>query len=180
LFIGNVTVAGNLSKSGGSFQIDHPLDPANKYLYHSFVESPDMMNIYNGDVMLDEKGEATVPLPDWFQSLNQDFRYQLTAVGAPGPNLYIAQKVNGNRFKIAGGQPGSEVSWQVTGIRHDAWANAHRIPVEIAKPSAERGSYIHPELFGAPASKSVAAVRHPMINHLATTRITSAKQIKKQ
>jgi trimeric autotransporter adhesin len=176
LFIGSVDVAGNLSKSGGSFKIDHPLDPANKYLYHSFVESPDMMNIYNGDVTLDEKGEAAVQLPDWFESLNQDFRYQLTAVGAPGPNLYIAEKVHDNSFKIAGGQPGSEVSWQVTGIRHDAWANAHRIPVEIAKPAAERGSYIHPELFGAPASKSVAAVHHPMINHLSATKIAAAKR----
>ena len=180
LFVGNVTVAGNLSKSSGSFQIDHPLDPANKYLYHSFVESPDMMNIYNGDVTLDEKGQAAVQLPDWFESLNQDFRYQLTAIGAPGPNLYIAEKVHGNSFKIAGGQPGSEVSWQVTGIRHDAWANAHRVPVESAKPAAELGSYIHPELLGAPASKSVAAVRHPMINHLATTKITPARQIKQQ
>ncbi len=176
LFLGNVTVVGNLAKSSGSFQIDHPLDPANKYLYHSFVESPDMMNIYNGDVTLDGKGEATVQLPDWFESLNQDFRYQLTAVGAPGPNLYIADKVRSNKFKIAGGQPGTEVSWQVTGIRHDAWANAHRIPVESAKPTSERGSYIHPELFGAPASKSVAAVRHPMINRLATAKITPANR----
>ena len=180
LFVGNVTVLGNLSKSSGSFQIDHPLDPANKYLYHSFVESPDMMNIYNGDVTLDEKGEATVQLPDWFESLNQDFRYQLTAVGAPGPNLYVAGKVHSNSFKIAGGQPRSEVCWQVTGIRHDAWANAHRVPVEIAKPAAERGSYIHPELFGRPASKSLAAVRHPMINHLAATKMRPPRRIEQQ
>jgi hypothetical protein len=57
-----------------------------------------------------------------------------------------------------------EVSWQVTGIRHDAWANAHRIPVEIAKPDNERGFYIHPELFGVPQSKSIAAVHHPSVN----------------
>jgi hypothetical protein len=164
LFIGSVTVAGNLAKSSGSFQIDHPLDPANKYLYHSFVESPDMMNIYNGDIRLDENGQAVVTLPHWFESLNQEFRYQLTAMGVPGPNLYIAEKVRNNRFRIAGGQPGMEVSWQVTGIRHDAWANAHRIPVEIAKPENERGFYIHPELFGAPQSKSIAAVHHPSVN----------------
>ena len=42
-----------LSKSIGTFKIDHPLDPANKYLSHSFVELPDMMNIYNGNVMTD-------------------------------------------------------------------------------------------------------------------------------
>src|SRR5262249_4874094 len=34
-FIGDVSVSGTLSKAGGSFKIDHPLDPENKYLYHS-------------------------------------------------------------------------------------------------------------------------------------------------
>jgi hypothetical protein len=163
-FVGSVTVAGNLSKSSGSFQIDHPLDPSHKYLYHSFVESPDMMNIYNGMIILDANGQAAVTLPDWFESLNQDFRYQLTAVGAPGPNLHVAEKIRNNAFTIAGGQPGMEVSWQVTGVRHDAWANAHRIPVEADKPASEQGSYIHPELFGAPLSQSFATVRHPMVS----------------
>ena len=102
-FNGNVEVDGNLSKAGGSFKIDHPLDPANKYLYHSFVESPDMMNIYDGNATLDGSGEAVVTLPDWFETLNRDFRYQLTAVGAPGPNLYVAEEISGNHFKIAGG-----------------------------------------------------------------------------
>ena len=74
-FDGQVQVTGNLSKGGGSFKIDHPLDPANQYLYHSFVESPDMMNIYNGNVTLDDKGEAVVTLPGWFEALNRDFRY---------------------------------------------------------------------------------------------------------
>lgn len=175
LFVGSVTVAGNLSKSSGSFQIDHPLDPANKYLYHSFVESPDMMNIYNGDITLDGSGQAVVTLPDWFESLNQDFRYQLTAIGAPGPNLYIAEKIHNNTFKIAGGSPGIEVSWQVTGVRHDAWANAHRIPVEVAKPDSERGSYIHPELFGAPQSQSVAAIHHSIVNK--SPKLTPAKAV---
>jgi hypothetical protein len=41
----NLQVDGTVSKGGGSFRIDHPLDAANKYLSHSFVESPDMMNI---------------------------------------------------------------------------------------------------------------------------------------
>ena len=148
-------VDGNLSKAGGSFKIDHPLDPANKYLYHSFVESPDMMNIYNGNATLDGNGEAVVTLPDWFETLNRDFRYQLTAVGAPGPNLYVAEEIFGNHFKIAGGRPGAKVSWQVTGIRQDAWANAHRIPVEVEKPEVERGFYLHPELFGAPEEKGI-------------------------
>ena len=138
---GNLSVAGTLTKSSGAFRIDHPLDPANKYLYHSFVESPDMKNIYDGLAVLDKDGEALVRLPDWFEGLNQDFRYQLTAVGAPGPNLYIAQEVSHNQFKIAGGSAGMKVSWQVTGVRHDAYANAHRIPVEVEKPAEVRGHY---------------------------------------
>jgi hypothetical protein len=122
--------------------------------YHSFVESPDMMNIYNGVVVLDDAGQATVILPEWFEALNRDFRYQLTAIGAPGPNLYIADEVANNRFKIAGGKAGSRVSWQVTGVRHDVWADAHRIPLEVEKTGDDKGKYLHPELFGLGRDKS--------------------------
>ena len=146
-FNGNVSVTGTLSKGAGSFKIDHPLDPEHKYLLHSFVESPDMMNVYNGNAILDDQGGAVIALPDWFQALNRDFRYQLTAVGAPGPNLYVAEKIAGNQFRIAGGTPGGEVSWQVTGIRQDPFANANRIPVELAKAPNEAGKYLHPKAY---------------------------------
>lgn len=162
IFVGNVSISGSLAKSSGSFKIDHPLDPANKYLYHSFVESPDMKNIYDGVVTLDNDGAAVVTMPEWFNALNQDFRYQLTSIGAPGPNLYISEEISGNSFKIAGGTPGMKVSWQVTGIRHDAYADAHRIPVEQNKPADERGTYIHPELFGKPASSGLDRKERPV------------------
>ena len=161
ILAGDVDVEGTLTKSGGSFKIDHPLDPANKYLYHSFVESPDMMNIYSGVAVLDSTGKAMVQLPEWFEALNRDYRYQLTPIGAPAPNLHIAQEVANHQFSIGGGSAGLKVSWQITGIRQDAWANAHRIPVEVNKRAAERGHYIHPELFGAPAEASVLWARHP-------------------
>jgi hypothetical protein len=147
---GDVSVSGSLSVSGVKhFKIDHPLDPANKYLNHSSVESSDMMNIYNGNVVLDEKGEAVVQLQDWFEALNREFRYQLTSVGE-FQQLYIAEEISGNHFRIAGGKPHGKVSWQVTGVRHDAYAETHRIPVEEEKKGAERGTYLHPELFEHP------------------------------
>lgn len=147
-FRGNVDVIGNVSKSGGSFKIDHPLDPENKYLFHSFVESPDMKNIYDGVVILDSNGEANIEMPEWFGALNIDFRYQLTAIGTPGPNLYISQEITNNEFSIAGGTPGMKVSWQVTGIRNDLYAQKNRIKVEEDKTDEERGKYLHPELYG--------------------------------
>jgi hypothetical protein len=160
-FSGNVEVTGFLFKDNGGFQIDHPLDPAGKYLFHSFVESPDMKNIYDGVVVLDAQGEAEVTLPSWFDALNTDFRYQLTAIGASGPDLYIAEEIRTNRFKIAGGKPHMKVCWQVTGVRQDALAKAHPIPVEQDKPTQEQGYYRHPELYGESEQKSIVRARYP-------------------
>lgn len=157
-FVGNVEVTGTLSKGGGSFKIDHPLDPENKFLYHSFVESPDMMNIYNGNVVTNENGEAVVELPEYFEALNRDFRYQLTVVGTFAQAI-VGEKVKANRFTIKTNAPGVEVSWQVTGIRHDAWANRNRIPVEEVKPDLERGYYLYPEAFDQPPERSLEQAR---------------------
>ena len=151
---GNLSIKGKLTKGSGSFKIDHPLDPANKYLSHSFVESPDMMNVYNGNVTTDRHGLATVSLPDYFEALNQDFRYQLTVIGKFAQAI-VAKKIAANRFVIRTSKPNVEVSWQVTGIRQDAYAKAYRIPVEEDKPPQEQGHYLHPELFGAPAELAV-------------------------
>jgi len=155
-YAGNLNVTGKLTKGSGSFKIDHPLDPANKYLSHSFVESPDMMNVYNGNVTTDRHGLATVTLPDYFEALNGDFRYQLTVIGQFAQAI-VAKKIASNRFVIRTSKPNVEVSWQVTGIRHDAYANAYRIPVEEDKAVGEQGYYLHPEVFGQPESKGISA-----------------------
>jgi hypothetical protein len=155
-FAGNLKVGGKITKGSGSFMIDHPLDPEHKYLSHSFVESPDMMNVYNGNITTDRHGVATVVLPDYFEALNRDFRYQLTVIGQFAQAI-VGTKISGNRFTIRTSRPKVEVSWQVTGIRQDAYANANRIPVEEDKPASEQGYYLHPEAFGQPASKSIAA-----------------------
>ncbi|HSX60381.1 MAG TPA: hypothetical protein VLF18_09295 [Tahibacter sp.] len=145
---GNTSVVGTLSKSAGSFRIDHPLDPAGKFLSHSFVESPDMKNLYDGVVTLDANGNAQVEMPAWFEALNRDFRYQLTGIGAASPNAYVAEEIKENRFVIAGGTPYAKISWQVTGTRHDAYARAHPIPVEEDKDAEQKGRYLTPEVFG--------------------------------
>jgi hypothetical protein len=143
---GNLAVSGSVSKGGGSFKIDHPLDPENKLLYHSFVESPDMMNVYNGNSITDEKGFATIQLPDYFEALNKDFRYQLTPIGTFAQAM-VAQKVKNNQFVVQTDKPNVEISWQVTGIRNDAYAQKFRIPNTVEKSASEKGKYLYPEAF---------------------------------
>ena len=94
-------------------------------------------------------------LPDYFDALNRDFRYQLTAIGSLA-QATVAKKIQDIRFTIRTSKPGVEVSWQVTGIRQDAYANAHRIQVEEQKPPKEQGHYLHPELFGTNGKQVVA------------------------
>jgi hypothetical protein len=100
-------------------------------------------------------GETWIGLPSWFESLNESFRYQLTPIGAAAPNLHVAQKIRGDRFQIAGGASGMEVSWQVTGVRQDAFAKANPMRVEIEKEGSERGRHLHPEAFGRPEVEGV-------------------------
>ena len=133
---GDAHIQGTLTKTAGSFKIDHPLDPTGKYLYHSFVESPDMKNIYDGNITTDANGRAEVVLPDWFEALNKDFRYQLTVIGQFAQAI-VAETVHDNQFQIATNIPNVRVSWQVTGIRKDAYAESNRIPTEELKPEGK-------------------------------------------
>jgi hypothetical protein len=165
-FIGNVAIEGSLFvngpvfKSGGTFRIDHPLDPANKFLSHSFVESPDMKNIYDGNVTTDATGRAIVNLPDYFEALNRDHRYQLTVLGQFAQAI-VSRKIAGNSFEIQTDKPGVEVSWQVTGIRQDAYAQAHPIVVEEPKPAEQQGLYLFPAGFGAGEEKGIGYPSRP-------------------
>jgi hypothetical protein len=163
-FQGGLTINGSIDMNGdllvaGSkdFRIDHPLDPTNEYLYHASIESSEVLNQYSGNVVLDDKGEARVEFPAWFAAINVDFRYQLTAVGSPGPNLYIAEKIKDRSFRIAGGTPGAEVSWQVTARRNDAYMKAHPFVVEKEKPENKRGYYTDPSLYGAPKEQGISS-----------------------
>lgn len=153
-FAGNVTVTGTCTGCLGPMQIDDPLDPAHKYLYQAGVASPDMMNIYNGNVTTDANGEAVVALPDYFGALNKDYRYQLTPMGQFAQAI-VAQEISDNHFTIKTDKPNVKVSWQVTGVRQDAYANAHRTPTEAEKPEAEQGKYLHPAELGQPESMGI-------------------------
>jgi hypothetical protein len=174
---GNAFFAGNVSKGGGSFKIDHPLDPVNKYLSHSFVESPDMVNLYNGNVTTDQRGIAIVVLPDYFEALNRDFRYQLTVIGQFAQAI-VSREIEKDRFTIKTDKPTVKVSWQVTGVRQDAFANAHRIQVEEEKPAQERGHYLHPELFGATEKEAIGATSHPTMNLPVTASVTNGTEVR--
>jgi hypothetical protein len=114
-----------------------------------------MLNVYSGTVRLGARGRATVRLPRYFQAANGDYRYQLTPVGRPAPDLHVARRIAGNRFTIAGGRPGLTVCWQVSGLRQDAWAKANRLHAEPLKRRADRGRYLHPGLYGEPATKGI-------------------------
>jgi hypothetical protein len=159
-FAGNVNINGTTHTSGAAVVMDDPLDPENKYIYHASVQSSEMKNMYDGLVVLDGRGEATVRLPDWFEALNRDFRYQLTCIGGFS-RVWIEREVGGNEFTIKGEQPGQKISWQLTGVRQDAWANAHRTPLEMDKPESERGTLLHPEDVGQPLEKSLEWKMNP-------------------
>jgi hypothetical protein len=161
-FSGNLNVTGAIFAGTKDFKIDHPLDPANKYLLHASVESSEMMNIYSGNVITDGQGEAVVHLPNWFEVLNTDFRYQLTVIGQFAQAI-VAREIQNGEFSIRTSSPDVKVSWQITGVRHDAYAKAHPLVVEEQKDARLRGFYIHPELYGAPAEKQIEWARHPAL-----------------
>jgi hypothetical protein len=133
-----------------SFQIDHPLRPETYYLSHFCTEGPEPYNSYRGTVVLDANGEAWIQLPDYFEAINRDPSYHLTAVGAPMPNLHVAVEIQGNRFKIAGGVPGKKVSWEVKAIRNDRWVQRYGFQTEQEKEDIFKGKYLQPELYGMP------------------------------
>ncbi len=133
--------------------IDHPLDPENATLTHAMVGSPQLLTTYTGTIYLDANGRAEVELPTYYEALGRDLHYQLTAIGVAAPNLYIAQELRNNRFTIAGGKPDMRVSWQVTAIRHDPYVQTLHLEAEASKSTTERGSYLHPEAYGQPATR---------------------------
>ena len=168
----DVVISGALNVTGTkNFKIDHPLDPANKYLYHAAIESSEVLNIYSGNVRLDHNGEAVVQLPEWFQAINKDFRYSLTPIGTATSVLYVAEEITDGHFKIGGGVAGMRVSWQVTGVRSDKSMLKHPFKAVENKSARERGTYLTPEAFDQPEERGIMWSRHPELTRLSKERL---------
>ena len=127
--------------------IDHPLDPENKILRHAAIESNEVLNQYSGNIITDAAGLATVTLPNYFETLNKDFRYQLTAIGSFS-QVIIKKKISNNQFIIQSKQPKVEVSWQITGVRNDRNMQYKPFVAESEKEEGEKGKYLSPEAYG--------------------------------
>ncbi|UCC43470.1 MAG: hypothetical protein JSU65_10035, partial [Candidatus Zixiibacteriota bacterium] len=155
-FQGDVTITGTLTGGSPSMRIDHPEDPDDMYLQHASVVSPDMMTVYNGNIVTDSDNRAVVTLPGYFETLNGDFRYQLTVIGSFARAI-VLEEIKDNRFIVATDQPNVKVSWQVTGIRRDPYAMAERLQTEIVKAAPEQGKYQHPGLYGAETERAIGA-----------------------
>ncbi len=148
---------GNSAASGTkSFVIDHPLDPENKILKHFSAESPEVLNIYRGNVVLDANGEGTVQLPDYFTAINKNYSYTLTPIGSPSV-MYVVEEIDENGvFKVAGGTPGQKVSWYVYAERNDKTLQVkpQYKEVVIEKDADKKGIYIDPAAYGQPDAQS--------------------------
>ena len=153
-FNGDVGISGFAATASSGMKIDHPLDPANQYLIHNSVQSPDMKTIYDGNIITDNSGFAEVILPEYFGALNSNFTYQLTVIGDFGQAV-ISNEISNNSFTINTENPNVKVSWMVTGIRKDAFANAQRTLVEVGKLGHEVGLYQNPDAYGLTETESI-------------------------
>ena len=145
---GGLAVTGSFSATGTkNFMIDHPLDPENKILRHAAIESNEVLNQYSGNITTDAAGLAMVTLPNYFETLNKNFRYQLTAIGSFS-QVIIKKKISNNQFIIQSKQPKIEVSWQITGVRNDRNMQFKPFVAESEKEDGDKGKYLSPEAYG--------------------------------
>lgn len=159
LFNGNVVIANDLAVSGvKQFKIDHPLDPANKYLSHICPESPEPLNMYSGNATTDGSGKAFVTLPTYFEKINKDFRYTLTCIGQQA-NAFVAQEIQNNQFVIQTDKPNVKVSWIITAVRNDLYLQRNPVVAESEKEQHNRGKYLHPELYGKTNASAIYPVQ---------------------
>jgi hypothetical protein len=159
-FEGDVRVAGLVWANEKDFLIDNPANPEQEYLFHACIESDERRNLYDGVVILDDSGSASVDLPQWFDKLNARYAYQLTCVGGYAP-VYVASEIAENHFTIAGGTPGLKVSWQVTGVRIDPDAASRPFVAVRPKGEGERGRFVNATAHGRSTEQQIRRIPNP-------------------
>ena len=133
---GNTTINGTFTATGAkSFTIDHPLDPG-KTLSHAAIESPEVLNLYRGNITTDATGKAVVQLPEYFEAINVDPSYHLTVVGQFAQAI-VSREVSANTFEISTSVPNVKVSWEIKAVRNDLYMREHPYEVEKIKPTTE-------------------------------------------
>ena len=152
---------GRLAATGTKqFQIDHPLSPETHYLNHFCTEGPEPYNAYSGNVVTDARGYAVVRLPNYFEAINRDYRYQLTVIDASDDFVLakVVQEIQNNQFVIRTSKPNVKVSWRVEAIRNDLWVQRYGYVTELEKPQWNQGKYLHPELYGLPIEQGIGHI----------------------
>lgn len=180
-FLGKVFVNGTLTTTGPKpFTIDNPMDPQNKLLRHFAVEGPEVLNNYSGNITTNASGKAIVKLPNYFESINKDYRYQLTAIGTFAQAI-VSKEINNNQFEITTSVPNVKVSWQVMGVRNDAYMQkVNNLQAEEDKPAFMRGKYLTPAAYGQPESMSAFYLPTDKKSQFKNTAVRDAAQQTKQ
>jgi hypothetical protein len=160
-FSGNVHVSGSVNKAACSFLIDHPLDPENKWLRHTCMESPEPLVVYRGRARLDGGGQSVVEMPKYFVALTKEDQASIHLTPVGRPFMTGAEWNPGFRSLTVYGEAGREVFWEVLAERDDPVIHQLAQPVEEDKVPEERGYYLHPKAFGLSDTRNVEWVRNP-------------------
>ncbi len=170
---GDMHITGSLSKGAGSFLIDHPLDPLNKTLRHSFVESPENLCLYRGKIKLDSQGRATVEMPAYFPALTKEDEatVNLTAIGTQPFLLSFQWNQEHTAFTIFG-SPDAEAAYLVLADRDDPVIYQLRQPVEQEKGNGnfEKEQLLYPQAYGYPKTMGFDYHQQEQINNGVTRR----------
>ncbi|MFN8474212.1 MAG: hypothetical protein U0822_18610 [Anaerolineae bacterium] len=157
-FSGDVRVTGTLDNGLAAVKMDDPSNPTGRYINQAAVVGGDMLTLYNGNATTDAKGLAVVKVPAYVETISKDFRYQLTPIGQFAQAI-IAKELNGGEFVIQTDKPNVKVSWQLSGVRSDPYAQASSFKAVEDKNARDLGTYLHPEAYGQSKSLGVDAKR---------------------
>jgi hypothetical protein len=146
---------GDVGASGTKpFHIDHPDKPATHYLNHFAMEGPRPYNVYMGKITTDSEGYATVELPDYFDSMNTNFHYNLTVIGSFAQAI-VKEEINKESFVIQTEEPNVKVSWTVMAERDDPYMQQYDRKTVEPKTGQAKGRYLQPQLYDQPPSKAI-------------------------